>query len=185
MKLLMFCGAVALITCASSSVDGSFSEVREELARVNEITTTAVRLSHKIPSGVNLLVTFPNMTLTTESTSCFPFASGGGPVVYVSDFTVGTDVSPAYLQTRQWRDSYDLDVNKNLTVRSQFNAYNGPGPWGHSRVCSATFNVGFGKTVLVGLTTNPWTSDCEIAVDPKDKSVFNVYRSITNTGTCD
>ena len=179
----MLVATVTLATCESSSDHGTLSEMREEFARVKE-TTTTVRLSHKIPSGVNLLVSFPNMTLTTESTSCFPFASGGGPVVYVSDFVVGTDASPAYLQTRQWRDSYDLDVNKTLTVRSQFNAYNGPGPWGHSRVCSTTFNVGFGKTVLVGLTTNPW-KDCEFAVDPKDKSVFNLYRSITNTGPCD
>jgi hypothetical protein len=34
MKLLMFCGAVLLITCASSSVDDTFSEIREELAQM-------------------------------------------------------------------------------------------------------------------------------------------------------
>jgi hypothetical protein len=35
MKLLMFCGAVALITCASSSVDGDILlEMREEFAQM-------------------------------------------------------------------------------------------------------------------------------------------------------
>jgi hypothetical protein len=35
MKLLIFCGAVALITCASSSVDGDILlEMREELAQM-------------------------------------------------------------------------------------------------------------------------------------------------------
>jgi hypothetical protein len=35
MKLLMFCGAAALITCASSSVDGDILlEMREEFAQM-------------------------------------------------------------------------------------------------------------------------------------------------------
>ena len=45
MKLLMFCGAVALITCASSSVDGDIMlEMREEFAQMKAEMTKIAQL---------------------------------------------------------------------------------------------------------------------------------------------
>jgi hypothetical protein len=53
MKLIMFCGAVALITCASSSVDGDILlEMREEFAQmktqISELKTENTEMKAEI-----------------------------------------------------------------------------------------------------------------------------------------